>query len=70
VCDSNVDPSDIDFPIPANDDAVKAIAMIGDLLSQAVNDGKKDWESARARLGGSLVPSGQTMNKTFVEPVK
>jgi small subunit ribosomal protein S2 len=70
VCDSNVDPSDIDFPIPANDDAVKAIAMTGDLMAQAINDGKKDWESNRARLGGSLVPNGQTMNKAFAEPVK
>ncbi len=59
VCDSNVDPSDIDFPIPANDDAVKAIAMIADQLSQAINDGKNDWESNRARLGGSLVPSAK-----------
>lgn len=70
VCDSNVDPSEIDFPIPANDDAVKSIAMIADQLSQAINDGKNDWESNRARLGGSLVPSGQTMNKAFAEPVK
>lgn len=70
VCDSNVDPSEIDFPIPANDDAVKSIAMIADLMAQAINDGKQDWESNRARLGGSLVPNGQTMNKAFIEPVK
>lgn len=70
VCDSNVDPSEIDYPIPANDDAVKAIAMIGDLMAQAMNDGKQDWESNRAKLGGSLVPNGQTMNKAFAEPVK
>ena len=70
VCDSNVDPSDIDYPIPANDDAVKAIAMIADALAQAINDGKQDWESNRARLGGSLVPNGATISKAFAEPVK
>lgn len=67
VCDSNVDPTDIDFPIPANDDAVKAIAMIGQLAAEAVNDGKKEWEGARARLGSSLVNTGAQLNKSFAK---
>ncbi len=55
VCDSNVDPSDIDFPIPANDDAVRAIEMIANLVAGAVNEGKSEWEAGRARLGGALM---------------
>lgn len=55
VCDSNVDPSDIDFPIPANDDAVRAIEMIANLMAQAINEGRNEWEAGRARLGGALM---------------
>lgn len=55
VCDSNVDPSDIDFPIPANDDAMKAIEMIANLMASAVNEGRADWEAGRAKLGGALM---------------
>jgi small subunit ribosomal protein S2 len=55
VCDSNVDPSEIDYPIPANDDAVKAIDMIANLMADAVNEGRTEWESNRAKLGGALM---------------
>lgn len=41
VCDTNVDPTKIDYPIPANDDAVKSITMISGLVSEAINNGKK-----------------------------
>lgn len=39
VIDSNCDPSDITFPIPGNDDAMRAINMYCDLVSGAVIDG-------------------------------
>ena len=37
--DSNSDPDDIDYPIPANDDATRAIQLYLDLISQAILDG-------------------------------
>ncbi len=55
VCDSNVDPTEIDFPIPANDDAMKAIEMIANLMAEAINEGRADWEAGRAKLGGALM---------------
>lgn len=55
VCDSNVDPRDVDYPIPANDDAVKAIDLIAKMMAKAITEGRQEWESARARLGGALV---------------
>jgi small subunit ribosomal protein S2 len=55
LCDSNVDPTDMDFPIVANDDAAKTIDLIAKLIASAVNEGREEWESARARLGGTLV---------------
>jgi small subunit ribosomal protein S2 len=39
VVDSNSDPSGIKFPIPGNDDALRAIQTYCDLVSSAVLDG-------------------------------
>ena len=42
VADSNSDPSDVDYPIPANDDAVKAIEYIMELVQKAIIEGQKN----------------------------
>ena len=55
ICDSNSNPTNVDYPIPANDDAVKSIEMIVGLLGQACKEGKVEWEGNRSRLGGALV---------------
>lgn len=39
IVDTNVDPDPIDFPIPANDDAFKSIALITRALTDAVAEG-------------------------------
>jgi small subunit ribosomal protein S2 len=39
MVDTNSDPSDIDFPIPANDDASKSISLIIDVLCKAIEEG-------------------------------
>ncbi len=55
VCDSNVNPKNVDFPIPANDDAVKSIDLVTKMMAGAITEGRNEWEAARARLGGALV---------------
>jgi small subunit ribosomal protein S2 len=48
MVDTNSDPSDIDFPIPANDDAFKSISIItkyvGKAIEEALQERKKDKE--------------------------
>ncbi len=39
VLDSNCDPDKVDYPIPGNDDAARAIALYCDLISKAAIDG-------------------------------
>jgi small subunit ribosomal protein S2 len=41
VCDSNADPDFVDYPIPANDDAVKAIQLILNEVHDAIERGQK-----------------------------
>lgn len=39
ICDSNANPDGITFPVPGNDDAIRAIQLYCDLISGAVLDG-------------------------------
>jgi small subunit ribosomal protein S2 len=39
MVDTNSDPTEIDFPIPANDDASKSISLIVDILCQSIEEG-------------------------------
>lgn len=41
ITDTNVDPTGINYIIPANDDAVKAVALILDYFVKAIKEGKK-----------------------------
>jgi len=39
ILDTNSDPDEVDFPIPANDDAIRAISLISNVISAAVLEG-------------------------------
>lgn len=41
LVDTNVDPDDINYPIPANDDAIKSIQLTTKVIADAVLDGKQ-----------------------------
>lgn len=41
IVDTNADPTLVDWPIPANDDAVKSISVILDVVVGAIEEGKK-----------------------------
>jgi small subunit ribosomal protein S2 len=47
VVDSNSDPARIDFPIPGNDDAIRAITLYCDLMADAVLDGIQEELTSR-----------------------
>jgi len=40
IADTNCDPDDIDYPIPANDDAIKAIKLICNKIADSIIEGK------------------------------
>ncbi len=39
ICDTNANPNEVDFPVPGNDDAIRAIQFYCELVSGAVLDG-------------------------------
>ena len=46
IVDSNSDPSVVDYPIPMNDDATKAIEYVLELMKEAVLEGKSHFAKA------------------------
>jgi small subunit ribosomal protein S2 len=40
IVDTNTDPEQVDYPIPANDDSIKTIELMTSVLAQAVNEGE------------------------------
>ena len=41
IVDTNCDPDELDFPIPGNDDAIRAVKLIAGAMSQAINEAKQ-----------------------------
>jgi small subunit ribosomal protein S2 len=47
VTDTNADPDLIDYPIPGNDDAIRAIRVITAMVADAVLEGRERWLEGR-----------------------
>jgi small subunit ribosomal protein S2 len=45
IIDTNCDPDEIDFPIPGNDDAIRAVALFCSVVADAVLEGKQTIEA-------------------------
>jgi small subunit ribosomal protein S2 len=46
VIDTNCDPDEIDYPIPGNDDAIRAVKLMTSKVSDAIIEGRTETESA------------------------
>jgi len=68
VVDTNGDPEDADYPIPGNDDAVRAIELFTSKIAEAVTEGRKsrvekELEAAKKAEPGTREtagPAGET----------
>ena len=48
IVDTNCDPDEIDYVIPGNDDAIRAIKLISATMANAVQEGKQGEDTAEA----------------------
>jgi len=69
VVDTNCNPEDIDYPIPGNDDAIRAIKLFAGRIADAILEGRSLYEkregeqesqetSALAAAGGAMAVAG------------
>ena len=51
VVDTNCDPNKVDYPVPANDDATKSIAIITNYITAAIAEGLAERQAEKADEG-------------------
>ena len=62
IVDTNCDPDGIDFPVPGNDDAGRAITLYCDLIARAALDGlERSQSSTGVDVGASQAPPDEVL---------
>lgn len=61
IIDTNCNPEDVDYPIPANDDAIRAVKLITDVIANAIIEG---------RQGEAVEPQEEVVEESIEEKVK
>lgn len=56
IVDTNSDPDDAAYPIAANDDAIRSVRLILQAVSQAITQGRAEFESKRSRKVNDEAP--------------
>ena len=46
IVDTNCDPDEVDYPIPGNDDAIRAVKLIAETMANAILEGKQGEQLA------------------------
>ncbi len=66
IVDTNCDPDGIDFPIPGNDDAGRAITLYCDLIARAAIDGlERSQQAAGIDIGAAEKPAAEALPVAF-----
>ena len=59
LVDTNCSPEDVDFPIPGNDDAIRAVKLITDVMANAIIEGRQ----------GEMLEEAPAMEQNVAEEV-
>ena len=51
LADTNSDPDEIDYPIPANDDAIRAVRLLSSKIADAIIEGRRELEAQQKDAG-------------------
>jgi small subunit ribosomal protein S2 len=75
VVDTNGDPDNIEYPIPGNDDAVRAIELFASKISEAIIEGKKnritkELEEQKAAPEEGIEPEAAQQMETATDTTK
>ncbi len=63
IVDTNCDPDDIDFVIPGNDDAIRAIRLISSRISDACIEGKELYEERKQAASDKKIEKDLTVGE-------
>ena len=67
IVDTNCDPEEIDYPIPGNDDAIRAIRLISQTMANAILEGR---QGEQTEPEAEAVPTPATVSEPTSAPVE
>ncbi len=72
IVDTNSDPTEVDYPIPANDDAVRSIGLVTKAISDAAIAGRHDagdfdFATKESDVGAEMLAEGETQEVAVEE---
>jgi len=70
IVDTNCDPDPIDYPIPGNDDAIRAIKLFASRIADAAIEGGRVWESAREETEETAEKRSAPAHRTVADRVR
>src|SRR5207245_2799134 len=56
LADTNCDPDEMDYPIPANDDAIRAVRLLCAKIADAVIEGRRELEAQQKDNEPTIAP--------------
>ena len=62
IVDTNCDPEDIDYVIPGNDDAIRAVKLIASTIANAVVEGNQGADGEAATAEETQEPATEELN--------
>jgi len=70
LIDTNCNPQDVDYPIPGNDDAIRAVKLIADVIANAIIEGRQG-EDAEVEVEEEMMtveePAEESMEEVVAE---
>ena len=70
VVDSNADPEGVTYPIPGNDDAIRAITLYCDMIASAVLDGiSAEMQASGVDIGGAEDLAPEELPEALAETI-
>lgn len=60
IVDTNCDPDEIDYVIPGNDDAIRAIRLISATIANAVQEGRQGLDAEQVEAAPAESPAAET----------
>jgi small subunit ribosomal protein S2 len=68
LADTNCDPDEMDYPIPANDDAIRAVRLLASKIADAVIEGRRELEARQKDSEPAEIEATETTNIAEPEP--
>ncbi|MEE8413036.1 MAG: 30S ribosomal protein S2 [Dehalococcoidales bacterium] len=68
IADTSCNPNEIDYPIPANDDAIRAVKLVCNKIADAVIEGTGFQQASLAEVVPEVIPEKVETVATFESP--